>query len=653
MGKQSLSNSSYIVSDLGGRLYEDEFEADILIVAEKNSVAEAFAKALAGRSYTRLRIGRVSVFKFTYQGKRFLSIGLKGHVFNFDFKAEFNSWKNTDPRALFFTEPVRVIEKTSKPYYKALRKVARNVELVYLALDADAEGESIAFEVIDIIKSVNPYVKFKRLWFNSTVKGELLNAIKNPVQPNRLLAEKCFARMIIDLTIGAAFTRLITLAIERRNPKALPFGRFLSYGPCQSPTLFLVVQRAWEREKFKPEKFYTIAAKVEIHGAIYEAEHVKGRIRNEKQAREIYLKIKDAKEATVRNFKITAKKKNPPIPLTTVEMESRASKFLNIRPKNALDIAEELYRRGYISYPRTETEIYNPTLNIISRVKMLIENLQYGSYVKKLLSKRKLQPTRGTKDDKAHPPIHPTKSASPEEIISKLGRKAWRLYDLIVRHFLATFSKPAIIETRRLDLDIKGEKFIIRKQLIREENYLEVYPYEKPQEEYLPELEKGEKIRVVEILLKEGETKPPPYLSESELLKLMDKYGIGTDATKQDHIFTNIKRGYMYVEKKRCIPTPLGKKLIETLYRTVEDLVKPEVRGFMEKMFLEIAHGKAGMNEVIEKAKKYFIEKYDLLKKFEAKIAEEISPVIRESINLTQPKLKRRKTWRRRRKRKT
>ena len=629
-------------------MYESSFEADVLIVAEKNSVAEAFAKALVGNEYTRMRIGRVNVFKFTYKGKRFLSIGLKGHVFNFDFEEKFNSWKKTDPRILFFTEPVRVIEKTSKPHYDALKRVARNVELVYLALDADAEGESIAFEVMDIIKSINPYVEFKRLWFNSTVEEELLNAIKNPVQPNRLLAEKCFARMIVDLTIGAAFTRLITLAVERKNPRALPYGRFLSYGPCQSPTLFLVVQRAWKREKFKPEKFYTIAAKVEIHGAIYEAEYVKGQIRDAKQAKEIYSKIKDAKEAIVKNFKVTAKKKKPPIPLTTVEMESRASKFLNIRPKNALDIAEELYRRGYISYPRTETEIYSPTLNITSRVKMLMGNPQYGKYVKKLLSEGKLQATRGTKDDKAHPPIHPTKSASPGEIISKMGRRAWRLYDLIVRHFLATFSKPAIIETRRLDLDIKGEKFILRKQLIREENYLEIYPYEKPQEEYLPELEKGEKIRVIEILLKEGETKPPPFISESELLKLMDKYGIGTDATKQDHIFTNIKRGYMYVEKKRCIPTPLGKKLIEALYETVEDLVKPEVRGFMEKMFLEIAYGKKRMREVVEKAKNYFLEKYDLLKKYEAKIAEEIAPVIRESINLTQPKIKRRRTWRRR-----
>ena len=222
-------------------MYSSEL-VDILIVAEKPSVAEAFARALAGKNYITKRIYGIKVFEFNLNGKRWASIGLKGHLFNFDFEKQFNSWKRVDPKVLFFTDPIRVVEPTSRKYLEALKAIARHAGLIYLALDADTEGESIAFEVMDVVRSVNPYAEFKRLWFNSTVAEELRRAIGSPRMPNRLLAEKCFARMIVDLTIGAAFTRLITVAVERMKPKALPFGHFLSYGPCQSPTLFLVVR---------------------------------------------------------------------------------------------------------------------------------------------------------------------------------------------------------------------------------------------------------------------------------------------------------------------------------------------------------------------------------------------------------------------------
>ncbi len=623
---------------------------DILIVAEKPSVAEAFAKALAGRNYVESRIKGIKVFRFKLHGKRWASIGLKGHLFNFDFEKQFNSWRRVDPKVLFFTNPIRVVEPTSRRYLEALKEIARHAELIYLALDADTEGESIAFEVMDVVRSVNPYAEFKRLWFNSTVPEELRRAISNPQSPNRLLAEKCFARMIVDLTIGAAFTRFITRAVEKKSPRALPFGHFLSYGPCQSPTLFLVVQRAWEREKFKPEKFYVIKAKVEIYGAIFEAEHAKGQIKSKSEADAIYSKIKGAKYATVEKFRATRREKKPPIPLTTLELESRASKYLNIRAKQALDVAEELYRRGYISYPRTETEIYSPKLNLKGKVEMLAKHPIYGDYAQKILNEGKIRPTRGTRDDKAHPPIHPTRAAEKDEIVRRFGSRGWRIYDLIVRHFLATLSSPATIESRRADLNINGEKFIIRGLTVADEGYLKIYPFEKPKEDYLPELEKGNELKVISIEVKEGETSPPPFLSEAELLKLMDKYGIGTDATKQDHIHTNIKRGYFYIEKKRCIPTPLGKTLIEALYKTVPEVVKPEVRGFMEKMFSEIALGKRSMNEVVESARKYFLEKYEILREHEGELALKVTPSISESIAIARKSIRRgRRRWRRRR----
>ena len=618
--------------------------ADELIVAEKPSVAEAFARALSEGKYRTKRMGRIKFYTFEREGRRWISIGLKGHIFNYDFEAQYNSWREVDPKTLFYINPIRVIERTSISYVDALKKLARHVETVYLALDADTEGESICFEVMDIVKSVNPYVEFKRLWFNSTVKEELLDAFKKPRKPQRTLAEKCFARMIVDLTIGAAFTRLITMSIQRRNPRALPYGRFLSYGPCQSPTLYLVVERAWEREKFKPEKFYMLKAKVNIYGAIYEAIHKARRINEREKVEEIYRKIKDARRAKVEKFRVKKRKKKPPKPLTTLELESRVSRYLNIRSKNTLDIAENLYRNGYISYPRTETEIYPEKLKLKSRIQAFIKNSIYGEYASKILEKKIIKPTRGRRDDRAHPPIHPTRSAEKDEITRKFGGKAWKIYDFIVRHFLATVSDDAEVENRRLDLNINGEIFILRGTTVSKEGYLAIYPFEKPGENYIPILERGEEVEILEINIIEGETEPPPYLSEAELLKKMDEYGIGTDATKQDHIQTNIDRGYFYIERKRCIPTPLGKALIEALNDIVPEVVKPEVRGFMEEMFNQIAVGKRRMEEVVEKAKKYFLEKYEKLHALEERFVEKLIPTIGGSIKVNKTGKKRK--WR-------
>ena len=555
--------------------------------------------------------------------------------------------KKVDPQILFQVEPIRIIERTSNRYVEALKTLARHAENIYLALDADTEGESISFEVIDIIRKINPYGEFKRLWFNSTVKEELLRALKDPQTPQKLLAEKCFARMKVDLIIGAAYTRLLTIAVQRSDAYALPFGRFLSYGPCQSPTLYLVVERAWQREKFKTKKFYNIKAEIEIYGAIYEAEYIKRKIKEKEAAEKIYNKIKDTKEAIVTKYTKSKRQKNPPKPLATLDLETRASRFLNIRAKRTLDLAEELYRNGYISYPRTETEIYSPKLKLKEKLEMFKKHPNYKEYAAKLLSKKTLKPTRGKRDDKAHPPIHPTRAATKEEITRRINNQAWRLYDLIVRHFMATLDEEAEIETSKAELNINNEKFILKGTLISKLGYLTVYPYEKQNEEYLPKLSKDEKFKVLKIKILEGKTEPPPHLSEAQLLKKMDKYGIGTDATKQDHIHNNIKRGYFYIEKKRCIPTPLGIAIIEALHEITPEVVKPEVRGFMEKMFNQIASGEKTMDEVVNKAREYFLERYIKLKEKEDEIAKKIIPVIRQSIKITSKNRWKKNRWRR------
>ena len=559
-------------------------------------------------------------------GRRLLSIGVSGHLMDFDFPKSYNKWGDVDPRKLFFIEPVQVVRKGSYKYYKALTKLARQTNKVILALDADVEGESIAFEVMKIMSRANPYLKFQRAWFSAVTRHDLLQAISKLRDPDHNLANKAFARMIVDLTIGAAFTRKLTLIVEKRK-KVFPRGKFLSYGPCQTPVLFLVVKRELEREKFRKKKYYVLSALLEFEGVRFKAYAKLDE--NKDDARKKYEEVSGLKRATVVKSEFQVSQVRPPVPLNTVEMERRASVFLNIRPKQALSIAENLYQNGLISYPRTETTIYPPTLNLREVASMFVGWDNVGWYVSKLL-KKGFRPTRGREDDKAHPPIYPTRSASREQIIGRHGEKGWKLYEFVVRHFLATISEPAMVERQKIvvrlgeiELEAGGRKVVY-------EGFFYVYPYARPNDEPLPYLVEGDQVDVVEVKLEEKTTKPPPYLSESELLSLMRRYGIGTDATMQDHIQTNIERKYFIVRRKRCIPTPLGKTLAVSLYETVPELVVPEVRGRMERELAKIVEGFKTPQEVVTEIKEEFLDYYDRLIAREEELAQRLLKALEE-----------------------
>jgi len=604
-------------------------EVDVLVVCEKNSVAKAVASALSDDSYRAFNINGIPCYAFSKDGKRWVAVGLKGHLMDFDFEAELNDWGSVDPKDLFKASPIRVFREESLRYVEALRELGRRAEEVVLALDADVEGEGIAFEVMDVVRAVNPHAEFKRAWFSSLDKEELLEAFRNLREPNKRWADKCFARSIIDLTVGASFTRLLTLKVREVEPSALPKGHFISYGPCQSPTLYFVVKRAIERERFQSQRFYRVVAKLKISDRILEVEHVKGGFDSKEEAELVRARAGKVAVAEVEDMKVAKTKREPPKPLDTVELESLASKHLNIRAKRALDIAEELYRRGLISYPRTETQVYPPSAH--DRLKAFVGHPEFGGYVKWLLTIG-AKPTSGLKDDKAHPPIHPIRAATKEEVERVLGRDGWRLYELVVRHFIATFSPPAQLESKRYVFDVGGERFAFTTLEVVDEGFFAVYRYDYPREvPHLP-VSVGDKVQVLSVEVKEGQTEPPPYLSESELLKLMEKWGIGTDATMQDHIQTNVDRGYMYIEAKRCIPTELGKRLITQLEKHAPELVRPEIRGMMERELTKIASGDEDMESVIAKAKKYFLSQYLKLEERVHEIAKSLAEVSSKSI---------------------
>lgn len=573
----------------------------VLVVAEKSSVAKSIAKFLGGR-YNVKRIYGVPAYYFKRGEKFYVSIGLKGHLLDFDFEEKYNYWHRVEPGTLFGLMPLLKVREDCARFLYALKAAGSDADEVALALDADSEGEAIAYETYLVLKQVSPRARFYRVKFNAVTKSDIERAFSNPTSLDLRQVEKVFARMILDLTVGAVFTRLLTLTIAKYDRSLLEKGSFLSYGPCQTPVLRLVVDRALERESFKPSKYYVITAVLKYGESTIRATP-RVHFDERSAAERIASKIAELKYGVVKRVSRRGLVRNPPIPLDTVELERRASKFYNIRSKTTMYLAEELYRRGYISYPRTETTIYPPTLNLRKALEELTSiRGELGQYVKQLLGRPSLRPTRGSTDDKAHPPIYPVAVAHIDEIRREFGKRwalAWNIYELVVRHFLATLSDPARIVREAVVVELDGVELVSEGLSVLDRGYWAIYHYEEVSPRPLPKVREGDKVVVERVTVEEGETEPPPYLSESELLALMRKYGIGTDATMQEHIHTNVVRRYMSIRRGRCIPTELGRGLILAFRDIAPELVDPHVRARMESSLQRIAKGLESPNSVI------------------------------------------------------
>ena len=592
----------------------------ILIVAEKRSVAQAIAKYLGG-TYRLQKVHGVAAYHFRYEGREAVALGLSGHLMDFDFAARQNIWTWLPPEELFRSTPVLVTRGESLPYLKALKTLAQKAEEVYLALDADVEGEAIAYEAALVVRLVNKYAKIYRVRFNAVTYKDIRAAFQKPSRLDLKQVEKVFTRMQVDLTLGAVFTRFLTLTVKNSLEK----GQFLSYGPCQTPVLGIVVTRELERRNFKPEKYYVIKALVDVDGHRLEmSADVRFKSRREAEGVAATIKRGVVKTATYRRHYV-----QPPEPLETVELERRASRWLGINSKRTLDIAEELYRAGYISYPRTETTIYPPTLDLREILKELT-NGEHKSYAEELLE-RGFKPTRGDSDDGAHPPIYPTKAATRDDIYKAFGkatRYAWPIYDFVVRHFLATLSPPAQVEKQKIIIDFGKIQLEAEGQKTLDEGYWRIYPWERQSEKPLPRVEVGDVAYAVEVKVVERETEPPPQMSESELLALMKKYGIGTDATMQDHIYTNVKRGYMEIRKGKCIPTELGMALATALFNYAPELIEPTVRAKIEKALQSIVKDAVSPKKLIPEIKAEFEKYYLALKERREELKKTLEAVL-------------------------
>mmetsp|Transcript_6890 Transcript_6890/g.19941 ORF Transcript_6890/g.19941 Transcript_6890/m.19941 type:complete len:878 (+) Transcript_6890:797-3430(+) len=572
-----------------------------------------------------------------------------GHVFSVDFPQEYQSWESVDPGELFHAPIKRKPCKGSVVSH--LQNEAKGVDFIVLWMDCDREGENINFEVLDCCMhcmkgggGVAHYDRVYRAYFSAINPSDILKAYNALGKPDKNQALAVDARQELDLKVGVAFSRFQTRFFQGRYGDL--DSSVLSYGPCQTPTMGFVVQRHIDIETFTPEPFWVLELGILKRGRRLRALWESGRSFNKTKTEALVQKALEANAtAVVSNVVTRDKKQGRPVPLNTVALLKACSKALGIGPHQALQCAERLYLSGYLSYPRTESTAYPKSFDIKGTLQQQAGDSRWGACVKELLATGHNK-SRGGVDMGDHPPITPMRSASSYEMSGDMSR----VYELVVRHFIASVSPDAVWRSTKINFEIealgdKGKFYLAGKELVSP-GFLKILLHKEygddadkddddDNEEVctLPEFKKGEVIQIFKtksdssssakvnvvasaavwgsLDVKEKMTTAPGYITESELIGMMEKHGIGTDASIPTHIENIQKRNYVRLETgRRLIPNKLGLVLCQGYHQIDSGLVLPKVRADIEGQCNKISTGDLEKEVVIHRAIQMFEEKF-------------------------------------------
>lgn len=304
-----------------------------------------------------------------------------------------------------------------------------------------------------------------------------------------------------------------------------------------------MVDRYWKVKNFIPETFWSIKVAHRRDDIEVNFAWRRNRLFDRHSVIIFFERCLVAKIAKVIKVQEKPTKKWKPLPLTTIELQKMATRFLNMDSQRAMAVAEKLYQQGFISYPRTETDRFDPGMDLRSLVSQQTQDARWGQFAQGLQDGGFNQPRQGRNDDKAHPPIHPIAWAAPTALADTDER---RLYEFVARRFLACCSEDALGQATDVEIQYGDEEFHAHGLVVIARNYLDVYPYENwNSSQPMPKFTLGEEFQPTSANMTEGTTTAPGYLTEPDLLALMDANGIGTDATMAEHIAKIKEREYV------------------------------------------------------------------------------------------------------------
>ncbi len=579
-----------------------------LVIAEKNKAAKAIAEALG--PVGTIKKSKVNIYHVP--SKELYVIPLRGHLLEHRNTDKYKSWSRTNPRNIITdSDAIEKVPKSyAKPYITALKEYGKLCHEVIVATDADVEGCNIGFfDALPFVRKMKSNIKVSQLWLSSLQKNEIQNKFQKLIKPKLSWAEAGEARALLDAIIGFSATREITNTLK---PLLSKFKiTFTSIGRVQTSSLYLLYLREKEIMDFVPEKYFTIDANLISETITFKAHHKNNPFKKKDMviAKDIYHKIKNEKIAIIENYNKNIVKRNPPTPLNTNKALILLTKNLKINANTALSVMNQLYLDQIITYPRTDSDVYKPDFPHKNQIDLFKTHSEYGNYTQDLIKKSRFKPTKGKKDAGDHPPITPLVSLelSSPRLKNNLQKK---VYDLLARHYLALFGESATESKQDLDLLIKDEPFKAQIVSLVDFGFFRIAPFLKPR--YDTEIQiSGDRIPVKNIELNEKETKPPPHYTDTTLLKLMEKHGLGTKSTRPSIIEILKQRKVIYKSGAKYMISNLGSFLIENLIKVWLPFLKPTFTHEVESQLELIKDEKRQMLTVIEDVKKEFLALFD------------------------------------------
>lgn len=587
-----------------------------LIIAEKHIAAKRIAAILAPKKPKQVRVSGVDTYEYGTDADKTISMGLSGHIVGVDFPKTYNNWQKVDARLLIDAEIIST--PTHVKIVSALKKLGKNATKITIATDYDREGELIGAEALEIIKKINPDVPFDRVHYSAITPKAINDAFSNPTTVDFNLADAGHSRQVIDLIWGAALTRYVSISAGR-------LGRmFLSVGRVQSPTLALIVDREKERDAFIPEPYWEIFATLsDQNKETFLTQHKTKRFLDKQEADSVLAKIGIAKDAVVSSVVKSKKMDKVPTPFNTTEFITAASS-IGLSPANAMRLAESLYTAGFISYPRTDNTVYPESVDMRTHIELFKVGGAFKQYAEQLLKKTELVPTRGKKETTDHPPIFPASLAKKSE----LKDDEWKVYELIVRRFFATFADQAEWETMRVKFDINDEEFNVSGARLIVPGWRWYYPYNAPEDRLLPVLQEGDILAVDKTEIVDKETNPPSRYGQGRLIRIMEELGLGTKATRHDIISKLYSRAYVHGNPLQ--PTKTAYAVVEALEEYAATITKPDMTSKLEEDMDKIAEGDIKEDDVVQESREMLDSVFEDLEKNKEDISESLRTGLRE-----------------------
>lgn len=567
-----------------------------LVIAEKPSVGVSIAKVIEAN---QRRDGY-------FEGNGYLVSWCVGHLVRManpdKYDEKYAKWK-IDDLPIFPEEYLYELNPKTRKQFTLLKNLMadKRIDTIVNACDAGREGESIFRLVYNHAKCKK---KVQRLWISSLEDQAIMEGFEKLKDGSdyESLFESSQARSIADWLVGMNLSRLYSCL----------YSQSYSVGRVQTPTLNMIVERDSEIENFQKEKYYTVEIQgndISLSTERIDDYAVAEQLRNLIDEKIVITEVENKKKIT---------RPDKPYDLTTLQRE--ANKVFGYSARKTLDIAQKLYEKKLITYPRTDSRYL--TEDMKSKIQKLLGQLEEGYEAddKSFLS---------IFDDSKvtdHYALIPTSSAN-FKLLSDLSSDEKNLYNLIKAKLLMAGSKPLIESTTKVIYEYDGFTFTANGKTVVDEGFTKhELKKRQPKEKALANLSTGDELDVLDVVIQEKFTKPPQHFTEDTLLKAMEKAGtdtldkgikversgLGTPATRAGIIENLIYKGFVERDKKNLLATHKGIALVAIV---AEEFKSAETTSNWEIKLSDIAKGKLSKDEFLEEIKEMIKETIDLYEK--------------------------------------